>query len=238
MVTRNDILSKAADDCMKELYSKVQPRVEWEVFEKHCEEYTKKYREWEQIDRDKRPDIKEYCGPKPYEFYYLPADYMKEVCESYIDAYRLDQKKEFEGIIKILKNYFKEPIVDKYIDDYTDEHGNHHPGYRSYDHPANLKSRIEGLLRSKCSLNAEQGESMSEEICGMVDKFFAMAESFFNWNRELNAFNMTVYLGPSPNSNKQAVIDNWKQYKGINITIDDSIYKEEDEWFEEEEADE
>ena len=32
---------------------------------------------------------------------------------------------------------------------------------------------------------------------------------------------MSVYLGPSPNSNKQAVIDNWKKYKGIDITIYD-----------------
>lgn len=56
-----------------------------------------------------------------------------------------------------------------------------------------------------------------------------MAGEFYNWNRDLNAFNTTVYLGPSPNSNKQDVIENWKKYRNKDIIIDDSIYENEEE---------
>ena len=56
------------------------------------------------------------------------------------------------------------------------------------------------------------------------DKFFEfldMAGNFYNWNRNLNTFNMSVYLGPSPNCNKDGVIENWKKYRGVDIEIDE-----------------
>ena len=56
-------------------------------------------------------------------------------------------------------------------------------------------------------------------------EFLDMAGKFYNWNRDLNSFNMTVYLGPSPNSNKQSVIDNWKKYKNQDIEIDEEQIK-------------
>ena len=53
-----------------------------------------------------------------------------------------------------------------------------------------------------------------------------MAGNFFNWNYEMNSFNTTVYLGPSPNSNKQTVIENWKKYRGRDIKINEKKMKE------------
>lgn len=41
MVSRDDVLSRAADDCMKELYSLAQPSIDWEDFKKECETYSK-----------------------------------------------------------------------------------------------------------------------------------------------------------------------------------------------------
>jgi hypothetical protein len=233
MVTRDEILTKAVNDCMRELYSYSQPKVEWDDFKKQCEDYSERYREWEKLDKQSRTKPIEYCGPKPYEFYYLPQEFMRRICDAYVSAYKIDSQKELTDTVEVLKNYFKEPIVDKYIDEYTDENGNWHPGYRSYDHPTNLKQRIEGLLRAKCALNSEQGEALSEDICQIVDKFFDMATEFFNWNRDLNSFNLSVYMGVSPCSNKKTVIENWKKYRGVDITIDESLYKDEydDEYF-------
>jgi len=54
-----------------------------------------------------------------------------------------------------------------------------------------------------------------------------MAGNFYNWSRDLNSFNMTVYLGPSPNSNKEAVIENWKKYRMQEIEIDEEQIKKE-----------
>ena len=144
MITKDKILSRAVDECLKELYSYVQPSITCEQFKKECEEYSKKYMKWKNLKE--RPDIKEYCGPRPYEFYYLPNEIMKDICDSYVYAYRFDQQQELLDTIEVLKNYCEEPIVDKYINDWTDETGFHHPGYSSYDHPDNLEKQLTDLI--------------------------------------------------------------------------------------------
>ena len=67
-------------------------------------------------------------------------------------------------------------------------------------------------------------------VFGLQDKFFEfldMAGKFFRWDRDLNSFKMSVYLGPSPNSNKKAVIENWKKYRNKDIEINEErIIKE------------
>ncbi len=222
-MTRHDVLKQAIDYCLKELYSLAQPSVEWDDFIKQNKEYLEKEKEYNKL-KDK-PDFFGYLGPKPFEFYYLPKEIFKDVVDSYIYAYKIDDHQNFLNIIKILKDYCNEPIVDKYIDDYTDEHGNHHPGYRSYDHPDNLEKEIQSLIKRE---NEEINEVELASEC--VDKFFKfldMAGNFFEWNRDLNTFNMNVYLGASPNSNKQAVIDNWKKYRNKDIEIDEEQIKRE-----------
>jgi hypothetical protein len=220
MKTRDEILSKAAEDCLKEFYEYAIPKVNWEDFLEENKTYTKKYQEWKKLEN--RPPIKEYCGPRPYEFYYLPSDIVKDIVLYYVHVYRMDHQQELLDTIEILKNYCKEPIVDKYIDDWTDETGFHHPGFRSYDHPDNLEKEITKILGPE----AEDNPYHVHKICDKFFEFLDMAGNFYNWNRELNSFNTTVYFGPSPNSNKQAVIDNWKQYRNKDIEIDEKQIKE------------
>ena len=249
MITRSDILGKAVDDCMKELYSFVQPSVDWDDFIEQNKIYSKKYKAWkrfnylfnnrsiltekELIEYSSYPihdwenkSITECIGPRPYEFYYLPRDVMKEVVESYIYAYRMDAKQEFLNNIEILKDYCEKPIVDKYIDDYTDKNGNYHPGYRSYNYPDNLEKEINKLLCKQ--FNSPELSGISNKVQDKFFEFLDMAGDFYEWNGDLNSFNMSVYLGPSPNSSKEAVIENWKQYRNKDIEIDESKYKEEE----------
>lgn len=242
-MTRNDVISQAVDQCLKELYSYVQPKVTWEEFEKENEVYSNKYKVWESFktafhNKDKNLEIwlqyqasfpnwenksiTECIGPKPYEFYYLPKEVMKDICDNYIYAYNIDSQQELLNIISILKDYCRNPIVDKYINEYTDENGNWHPGHRSYDHPDNLEKEIYKYLDS----NFTGAEFINAEI--LRDKFFEfldMAGNFYNWNRDLNTFNLNVYLGPSPNSNKEKVIENWKIYRNKDIEIDENQIK-------------
>lgn len=263
MLTRNDVLSRAADDCMKELYSLAQPSIDWDEFIKENKIYTEKYRIWEEYNKskhrkDENPDewksqqrkhpdwekksITECIGPRPYEFYYLPREIMKDICDDYVRVYRMDSQQELLDTIETLKNYCKKPIVDKYIDDWTDETGFHHPGYRDYDYPDNLKKELQKIFDDKilpdiCKQYNEQYDLQTTGIESSVskaysqifqDKFFKfldMAGNFFNWNRDLNSFSMSVYLGPSPNSNKQAVIDNWKKYRNQDIEINEEQIK-------------
>jgi hypothetical protein len=243
MINRDDVLSQACDECIKELYSFVQPSVKWEDFVKMCEIYTKCYKEWDTYNRayhnrEENPEkweklrklyekldwenksINECIGPRPYEFYYLPKEIMKDICESYIHAYKIDQQQELLDTIEVLKNYCKEPIVDKWIERNGDE-----PGYRGYDHPDNLEKEIQKLIQEYDS--SDVSKEISEKCCNKFFEFLDMAGNFYNWNRDLNAFNTTVYLGPSPNSNKEVVIKNWKKYKGKDIEINEEQIKKE-----------
>ena len=223
MITRDDVLNKAAMDCLKDLYSKAQPKVDWEDFLKQNKDYTKKYNEWHLIynqSMGNEPSLKEYCGPAPYEFYYLPKDIFKQIVNSYVHAYKLDAQQELLDTIETLKNYCKEPIVDKYI-----EGENGFPGHRGYDHPNNLEKELIEI----CSQHSHEPVNMAKELQNKFFEFLDMAGNFFNWTRDLNSFNMAVYLGASPCSNKERVIENWKQYRDKNIIIDESIYIEDEE---------
>ena len=120
MITRNKVLSQAVDECMKELYSLAQPSVDWDEFVKENKIYSEKFEVWEKYNRaknlkEKEPDkweieknfhpdwedksITECIGPRPYEFYYLPREVFKEVCDSYISAYKIDHQQKILDII-------------------------------------------------------------------------------------------------------------------------------------------
>ena len=256
MLSRDDVLSRAADDCMKELYSLAQPSVDWDEFVKENKIYSERYRTWEKYNHAKNlkkeepekwesekklhPDwedksITECIGPRPYEFYYLPREVMKDICDDYVRAYRMDSQQELLNTIEILKGYCNEPIVDKYVSEHTDENGNYHPGYKDYDHPDNLEKELYKLLRDKAGFSVTNGaiENLSKEVLNKFFEFLDMAGNFYCWTRDLNAFNMTVYLGASPSSNKEAVIENWKVYRKQDIEIDESKYKEDDDDYDE-----
>lgn len=142
-------------------------------------------------------------GPKPYEFYYLPQKIFEEVVDNYVYAYNL--KSRFEDHLDIILEYFNRPIVDKYI---PGENGN--PGHRGYDYLIPLSHII--------------GDENIEKVKDYIEK----ARGFYRFDGELNSFKMTVCLGASPSSNKQAVIDNWKKYRNKDIVIDESVYEEEE----------
>lgn len=235
MLTRSDILSRAIDDCLEELYTLVVPKVTWEEFKEECKIYSEKYKKWES-ERKTNPELDkksrtECIDPPPYAFYFLPREIIRDICDSYVHAYKMDSQQELLDTIEILKNYCKKPVVDKYIDDWTDETGFHHPGYRSYDHPDNLEKEIKKILGDV----AEDNEYYQHKLQDKFFEFLDMAGEFFNWNRDLCSFNTSVYLGPSPNSNKEAVIENWKKYRNQDIEIDEEQIKKD--YYGEEELD-
>lgn len=233
-MTRNEVLSEACDKCLKELYTWVTPKISWDDFKEECRIYSEIYKEWDdwkmknQTNHPEWKDksITECIGPRPYEFYYLPKEIMKDICSSYVDAYKIDSQQELLDTIETLKNYCKEPIVDKWI-----ERNGNEPGYRGYDHPDNLHSCLMNLITdSNLNLENNTGTDIVDLTNKLQDKFFEfldMAGNFYNWSRDLNSFNMTVYLGPSPNSNKKTVIENWKKYRMQEIEIDEEQIKKE-----------
>lgn len=226
MITRSKLLSKAIDDCMKELYSFVQPSVDWNDFISQNKLYSNQYAIWEKT-KDTDPNyigksINECVGPRPYEFYYLPKDIMKDIVDSYINAYRIDIKQDFLDNIEVLKDYCKNPIIDKYI-----EGKNGDPGHRGYEHPNSLHKELATILKTYCDDSEADFGYVAQEIQDKFFEFLDMAGEFFDWNYELNGFNTAIYLGASPYSNKEIVIDNWKKYRNKDIEINEEQIKKE-----------
>lgn len=221
MITRRDVIADAADKCMKELYSLAQPAITWEDFIKENKEFIKKEEEYYKLPKENRISYKEFMGPKPYEFYYLPKEVLKEIVDNYIYAYEIDEHQNLLDTIDLLKKYCDDPIEEFY---HPGEGEN--PGYRDYRHPDNLSTCLISELKEYTS------SDISEEIIykakDLFFKFLDMAGKFYNSHWWLNSFNTTVYLGASPNSNKEAVIENWKKYRNKDIEIDESKYNEED----------
>lgn len=215
MLTRYDVLNRVVNECLMELYSLVQPSVSWEAFKEENKIFKEKEDEYEALQE--KPPYLEFVGPKPFEFYYLPKDIIEDVCDSYIYAYKLDEQQNLLDIIEILKNYCKKPIISKYIEGKKGE-----PGHRGYEDPDNLQLSIYKQTRD---IFPEGDWGQFEEISKISqDKFFEfldMAGKFFNWNGDLNSFQMSIYLGPGPSSNKEAVIENWKKYRNKDIEIDE-----------------
>lgn len=243
-MTRHEVIGQAVDQCMKELYSLATPKIEWDKFIEDNKIYKAKEALWEQYrrvfhDKETNPEewekiqkvypnwtsemsITECIGPRPFEYYFLPREILKDVCENYVYAYNIDSQQQLLDIIAILKDYCKNPIVDKWI-----EGENGDPGHRGYDHPDNLEKEINKILLETTSLVTDTSSEVVKELQNKFFEFLDNAGKFYNWNRDLNSFNMSVYLGASPNSNKEAVIENWKKYKGIDIEIDEEKMKKE-----------
>lgn len=139
-------------------------------------------------------------SPKPFEFYYLPEKVFRDIVDSYVHAYKIESS--LGAHIDLLLGYFLDPIIDTYVkkDD--------SPGYRGYEHIKPL------------------GDLIGADNLAYVYDYANKAREFYSYNADLNNFNISIYLGATPNSNKEAVIQNWKKYRNTDIVIDDSAYDE------------
>ena len=224
-MTRSKVLEMASLACLKELYSKAQPTVDWDDFMEENRLYSKAYQQWDSLYKEspeKAGSALDFCGPRPHEFYYLPQEVFKEIADSYVDAYCIDSQQDLLNIIDILKNYCLSPIKESYVKEPDGE------TRRGYIHPDNIKKTVQSLLQAFYLDSDCDSSYVADEIIKILFEFLDDAGKFYCWNRDLNAFNTTVYLGPSPCTNKETVINNWKNYRNKDITIDDSLYIEED----------
>ena len=197
VVGRDDVLSNAVDKCLDLMYRYSYPSIT-------LEELREEARKIPAEDRDKA---------KLFNRHYLPAEVHTFILEDVAEAYEL--RSDLPDIIQCLKDYFKKPVVDKWIED----DGNV-PGHRGYEHP----------------------EPMSEEAYKEAEKFMDMANEFFSWNRDLSCLYFNV-CNVSPCSNRETV-ERWYHENGdpdFKIPEDswwDHSWNEEEEEEEEENEDE
>lgn len=154
--------------------------------------------------KDFKKENKEYIDnkldekgiPAPYAFYYLPKEEFEAIKDAVAEAYGL--KNHLAYYTELLIEYLQAPIVTEY----SKEDGKH------YKHIKALKKII--------------GTDDYNRVMNYMEKF----REFYRSDPYENSYNFNVCLGASPNSNKEAVIDNWKKYRNKDITIDDSLYEE------------
>ena len=205
MLDRETVLKRAIDECFAELYMNAQPKVDFKQL----------------IEDAKAGKIDESETPV-YNRYYLSHDEFKYITEKYIDAYGL--RESWTSNIDLVKEYLeKGGSKDKYIEEYTDEHGNYHPGYKSYEKVQPIKESIKNIIaRSENSefFSQEQLDKLASAITKKVLDNINICQHFYRFDHDGSNFMYNVALGPSPTSNKQTVIDYWKK-QGVDIDIVD-----------------
>lgn len=232
-LTRRDILNEAYERCFNEMYAKATPPFE------NVDEYIKKLKE------DPVAAAEEEKSPL-YKRHYLSHDELKYIVNKYEEAYNI--KSEFHDDCDILiRDMENKAPVDKYIDDYVDEYGNHHPGYRGYEERPPMKDRIKNKLdelidKGKLSsISFEDKEDVSGVLAEMFKEFILERRNFYRFDGDRSSFEVSVYLGASPTSNKNDVIEYWKN-KGVDVNITDrdpeKLWYYDNGWSEEEIAEE
>lgn len=193
VISHDSVLSDAVDKCLDLMFRASYPSIT-------LEEYKEQHRKI--VGKEERQKAQLYNA------HYLPWQAYDAIKEDFVEAYEL--RSQLPEIIDVLKGYFKEPIVDKWVSGKDDLD----PGHRGYEHP----------------------EPMDDETYEKVCKFMEMANGFYNWNRDINTFyfNISNY---SPCSNRETVEKWWHEHGDPDFKLpDDSWWT--DTWDDVEEDDE
>ena len=179
VVSRDDVISEAVNKCLDLMYRASYPSITLKEYKEQHDNMTKEERQEAQL----------------YNAHYLPWKAYEAIKEDIAEAY--DFKSPLPDVIEVLKGYFKEPIVDKWVDGENEND----PGHRGYAHP----------------------EPMDEETYKVTEKFLDMANDFFNWNRDLAAFYFNV-SNYSPCSNREVVKKWWHEHGDPDFKLPDDSW--------------
>lgn len=182
---RKEMLSRAVTDCMREMYAKAQPSIDYD-------ELVAKVKSGEIVDTNENP---------VYNRHYLSMQEFDYIREKWADAYGL--KPTWKPNIELLEGYLKEGgTKDKYIPDRMDKTGFVHPSYRSYE-------KVKPLIEQ---LSQEIGEENAQKAYKIIIDTIKECKNFYAFDREYSDFCCSVALGASPTSNPNTVIKYWKEH--------------------------
>ena len=200
-MNRTEIIEKAINECLAEMYSKAQPPFDYmqmlEDYENGCEGLNEKYRDF-------------------YMRHYLSQEEYHEIQEKYIDLYRIHN--EWKENADLMIDYLKKGgTKDKYIPERVDEDGFKHPGYRGYEKVDPLKDYITEILTPFFSDCNDLVDTITNKVFELMDN----CKDFYCPNREEISFTFSV-VNYSPNSNKETVLKYWED-QGNPIEIYDRV---------------
>ena len=152
-----------------------------------------------------------------YERHYLSTEEMQYIVEKYIDSYGMEKK--WDSYLDLVITYLNDGgLKDKFIEAYTDNDGNYHTGYRSYETVQPIFEQFTNFLKM---YNSEYlSKLLSKKLTKLLNNTINNCKDFYKFDNEETQFKASVYLGPSPSSNKECVKEYWKK-QGVEINIQD-----------------
>lgn len=165
VVSRDDVVSDAVEKCLDLMYRASYPSITLDEYKGQHKGMT---------DDEKN-------NSQLFNAHYLPEKTYNAIRGDIIDAYGFTP--ELPGTVKLLKDYFKCPVVETWV---KDEDGTGHKGYDNL-------------------------EPMDDETYKTVEKFLDMANGFFRWDRDLSVFSFNV-ANYSPCSNRDTVEKWWHEH--------------------------
>ena len=165
----------------------------------YCEMYAKSTPsgDWAQMVQDAQ-DGKIAKDEKVYERHYLSEEDYKEIVDKYLDAYRV--KSEWRDDVGVVEDFLANGGSEEVYDDETNQ--------KEYVKIPTLKEDLSKIV----------DEGLVDEVYDCVMRKIDKCKNHYRFNSEESAFRFEVALGPSPTSNKQTVIDYWKE-KGIDVEL-------------------
>ena len=204
MLDRKEIIQKAFDDCMREMYAKSQPEADYDNL-------IQEYKEGK-IGKDERV----------YDRHYLSQEEFLYIRDKYKDAYNL--RSHWKSDIEVLENYLnKGGLKDKYISEKKDPDGFVHPGYRSTEKVQPLKEHIRQIIDSYLE-NKELNQTrqdLTDDITCKVMELISNCKDFYRFDVEESSFDCNIALGASPSSSMKNVKQWWKDNYDVDIEIEE-----------------
>lgn len=195
MLNRQKILEQAFHDCMKEMYAKAQPSVDYD-----------------QLLEDAR-NGKIGKDEKVYERHYLSSEEFDYIRNKYIEAYNI--KESWNSNIELLEEYLsKGGTKDKYIAAHTDEYG-YHPGHRGYEKVDSIKKQFNAIIADYNLYD----ENMLNKLYDCLMNTIKNCKNFYRFDREQSSFSCSLSLGASPTTDPNTVKEYWKS-QGVDVDIE------------------
>ena len=192
--TRRDMVERAMNECLDEMYRSSQPRITWkEVINLYNENPNRRI--WQE--------------------HYLPQWLYTEILERYLKMYRIDN--DWRKDVELVESYLSEGgTKDKYIPETIDKDGFRHPGYRGYEDVPPISKQINEIITQHYG-NVEPGqEHLVKKITSAVLETIGACKNYFDVNREEIGFRLEI-SNYSPNSNIEAVREFYKDNPDIKI---------------------
>lgn len=200
MLDRRQIIQQAYTECMREMYAKAQPSVDYDFI-------VAGVKDGSIVDTDKDP---------VYARHFLSAEEFNYILRKYIKAYGLNNT--WHSDVDVVRRYFNgEGSKDVWVDGKVDADGHKSPGYRSTEGVPHIKEAFKRLLNNEIegSVTVDKlATILSQEVFDYIDN----CDNFYRFDREEGDFSASVALGASPTSNPNTVIKYWKK-RGIDVYI-------------------